>query len=141
MKRVIIFVLIFSFVFSFSLWAKSDFMKKFDGDYDLIDVDLLTNEGEEFTVADFVYQKDAATFTFKKGVIHLLRYVDGRPTTALFSGEGNVKINIPTQAERMSLMRFAATVWLMRTLSIASSVSPISLMKNCANSSNRSSKN
>ncbi|MFQ5453459.1 MAG: hypothetical protein ACE5D6_04655, partial [Candidatus Zixiibacteriota bacterium] len=36
--------------------------------------------------------------------IHLLRYVDGRPTTAIFIGKGNAVIDIPSHVERQSLL-------------------------------------
>lgn len=104
MKRVLIFAIIFSLIFSLNLWSKSEFMKQFSADYDLVDLDLLTHEGEEFVVENFVFKKDVATFTFEKGVIHLLRYVKDRPTTALFSGEGKVTITVPNHAEQMSLL-------------------------------------
>jgi len=84
--------------------AGSEFMDKFKSDYSLLDMDLLNNMGEIATVENFVYQKDVATFTFKSGVIHLLRYVDERPTTAIFVGEGHASINIPYHLERRSLM-------------------------------------
>ncbi len=90
-----------------SAWADSEFMKKFKTDYALLDLDLLNHVGEVAvfdSLNSFTYQKDIATFTFKQGQIHLLRYVEGRPTTAIFNGTGNVTINVPSHLERMSLM-------------------------------------
>ncbi len=82
----------------------SEFFDKFKSDYNLLDLDLLNNVGERAEVTNFVYQKDVATFTFEEGFIHMLRYVDGRPTTAIFIGKGNAKIDIPIHGERMSLL-------------------------------------
>ena len=89
---------------SLNVSADSEFFEKFKSDYGLLDLDLLNNVGEEATVKNFVYQKDVATFTFEEGVIHLLRYVEGRPTTAIFIGKGNARIEIPSHLERQSLM-------------------------------------
>ncbi|UCG62526.1 MAG: hypothetical protein JSV52_04360 [Candidatus Zixiibacteriota bacterium] len=78
-------------------------MKKFKSDYSKLDLDLLNHVGDVFAVDSFTYQKDIATFTFRDGQIHLLRYVDGRPTTAIFTGDGTAVINVPSHMERMSL--------------------------------------
>jgi len=83
--------------------GESEFLKKFKRDYAALDMDLLNNMGEQARIKNFVYHKDIATFTFKEGKIHLLRYVDGRPTTAIFVGKGNVKIEIPSHVERQAL--------------------------------------
>lgn len=83
--------------------GESEFLKKFKRDYAALDMDLLNNMGELAKIKDFVYHKDIATFTFKEGKIHLLRYVDGRPTTAIFVGKGNVKIEIPSHVESQAL--------------------------------------
>ncbi len=93
-------LLIFS---STTISAKSEIMKKFDKIYKDIDVDLLRGPIEEFTVKDFTYKKDLATFHFAEGKIYLVRYVDERPTTAIFVGTGNVSIEVPSHAERMTL--------------------------------------
>ncbi|MEW6411163.1 MAG: hypothetical protein AB1483_01675 [Candidatus Zixiibacteriota bacterium] len=82
----------------------SEFFDKFKSDYATLDLELLNNLGERAEVTNFVYQKDIATFTFKEGFIHLLRYVDGRPTTAVFVGKGNAHIEIPSHLERQSLL-------------------------------------
>jgi hypothetical protein len=87
--------------------AESDFAKKLRGDYSVLDQDLLNHTGELGTIKDFVYEKDAATFTFTEGTIHLLRYVNDRPTTALFIGKGHARINIPCHVERQSLLAIA----------------------------------
>ncbi len=101
---VLTLILIFS---STNASAKSNFFKKFETDYKTIDIDLLRHEIEEMDVEDFTYQKDLATFYFKSGKMYLLRYIDGRPTTAVFIGEGHAKISIPSHAERMTLMGIA----------------------------------
>jgi len=84
-------------------FGESEFLKKFKLDYSALDMDLLNNMGEQAKIKDFVYRKDVATFTFKEGKIHLLRYVEGRPTTAIFVGKGNAKIEIPSHMERQAL--------------------------------------
>ncbi len=84
--------------------AKTDFFKKFKNDYRILDQDLLNNVGEIATIKDFVYKKDVATFTFKEGTIHLLRYVNDRPTTAIFIGAGNATIDIPTHEGRQGML-------------------------------------
>ncbi|UCD64484.1 MAG: hypothetical protein JSW34_03350, partial [Candidatus Zixiibacteriota bacterium] len=89
---------------TFGTSAASEFMDEFMSDYDLLDLDLLNNVGELARVENFVYQKDAATFTFEEGSIHLLRYVKGRPTTAIFVGKGHASIVPPCHLERQSLM-------------------------------------
>lgn len=71
--------------------------------YDILSQDLLNNVGELGTVTNFVYQKDIATFTFEEGTIHLLRYVNGRPTTAIFVGKGKAEITVPLHVERQGL--------------------------------------
>jgi len=83
--------------------GESEFLKKFKRDYAALDMDLLNNMGEQARIKNFVYHKDIATFTFKEGKIHLLRYVDGRPTTAIFVGKGNVIIEIPSHVESQAL--------------------------------------
>ncbi|MFQ6009228.1 MAG: hypothetical protein ACE5K8_09805, partial [Candidatus Zixiibacteriota bacterium] len=91
-------------LFAANARAETEFMQKFKRDYAALDMDLLNNMGERATVKDFVYHKDVATFTFKEGIIHLLRYVDGRPTTAIFVGKGNARIEIPSHMERQGLL-------------------------------------
>ncbi|MFH1372233.1 MAG: hypothetical protein ABII79_00335 [bacterium] len=83
--------------------GESDFFKQFKFDYAALDMDLLNNMGERAEIKDFVYRKDLATFTFHEGYIHLLRYVDGRPTTAIFTGKGNATISISSHLERQAL--------------------------------------
>ncbi len=85
--------------------ADSDFLKQFKNDYSTLDLDLLNNDIETAEIKDFVYQKDVATFTFKEGTIYLLRYVKGRPTTAIFLGQGHAKIDVPIPAERIGLLK------------------------------------
>jgi hypothetical protein len=96
--------LLFSAVFSANCFADAVFMKKFSQDYAAISQDLLNNPCEVATIKNFRYNKDVATFVLEEGVIHLLRYVDNRPTTALFVGTGSVHIDIPSHAERHGLL-------------------------------------
>jgi hypothetical protein len=84
--------------------AASESFEKFKSDYKALDLDLLNSYGEKAEITNFVYQKDLATLTFEEGVLHLLRYVEGRPTTAIFTGKGNIKMEVPSHLERQSLM-------------------------------------
>lgn len=85
----------------------ADFFEKFENNYKVLDQDLLNNTGEIATINNFVYEKDVATFTLKEGTIHLLRYVNDRPTTAIFIGKGHASIVIPSHTERQSLLKVA----------------------------------
>lgn len=82
----------------------SDFLKEFKANYDHLSMNLLSHEGEYGEVRDFVYYKDVATITLEEGIIHFLRYVDGRPTTALFVGKGHASVVVPSHIERQSLL-------------------------------------
>lgn len=83
--------------------AQTDNFNTFKSDYGLVDLDLLNNPGEVCSVEDFVYKKDVATFTFEEGIIYLLRYIQGRPTTAIFIGKGRAYIEIPSHLEKNNL--------------------------------------
>lgn len=83
--------------------AESEEFKKFKDDYAILDQDLLNNPGEVGMISNFVYQKDLATLTFTEGQIFFLRYVNDRPTTAIFIGKGHAKVEIPSHLERQSL--------------------------------------
>ncbi|RKX28508.1 MAG: hypothetical protein DRP47_04165 [Candidatus Zixiibacteriota bacterium] len=85
----------------------TDFFEEFEANYKVLDQDLLNNMGEVAAVSNFVYQKDVSTFTLKEGTIHLLRYVHGRPTTAIFIGQGHASITIPSHTERQGLLKVA----------------------------------
>ena len=104
MKKVTYFLVALVLITTTVIHAESESFKKFKSDYAQLDMDLLNNVGEKADVKDFVYQKDVATFTFHEGVIHLLRYLDGRPTTAIFLGRGHVSIDVPSPVERRSLL-------------------------------------
>lgn len=82
----------------------SESFDKFKSDYNALDLDLLNSYGQRAEIENFVYTKDLATITFEKGLIHLLRYVDDRPTTAIFIGKGNLKMDVPSHVERQSLL-------------------------------------
>jgi hypothetical protein len=97
----VVFLLI---AFSLTVHGESEFFKKFKNDYDILDQDLLNNTAEIGAVKDFIYQKDLATFTFTEGNFHLLRFIDGRPTTAFFIGKGHAKIPVPSHVEQQGLM-------------------------------------
>ncbi len=108
MYKKLTFVLVFCICFiSGGATADSDFLMKFKNDYSTLDLDLLNNDIETATIKDFVYQKDAATFTFKEGTIYLLRYVNDRPTTAIFLGQGHAKIDVPLPTERNGLLKIS----------------------------------
>lgn len=87
------------------LQAETDFFKSFKDNYRQLGSSLNTKPPAEVAqISDFIYQKDVATFTFKEGTIYLLRNLDGRPTTAIFLGEGHAHIDIPSQTEQQTLM-------------------------------------
>ncbi len=77
------------------VFAESEFMKEFKGNYGRLDLDLLNNPCEIADIANFVYQKDIATFTFTEGKLFMLRHVFDRPTTAVFIGKGHATIAPP----------------------------------------------
>ncbi|MFQ5498300.1 MAG: hypothetical protein ACE5FH_01390 [Candidatus Zixiibacteriota bacterium] len=99
MRMIVAYMLLLLLATSVLAGHKSEFYRKFEKDYGAIDLDLLNNPGETAEIRGFVYRKDVATFTFTEGSIHLLRYLDGRPTTAIFVGKGNATIRIPSHAE------------------------------------------
>lgn len=87
-----------------SAGAESDFYKEFKEAYGIVGGELSSKPPAELAdISDFVYQKDVATFTFTSGKIYLLRAVGGRPTAAIFLGEGHAHIDIPSHVERQSL--------------------------------------
>ncbi len=77
--------------------------KEYQESYDILSQDLLNNVGELGTIVNFTYQKDIATFTFDSGTVHMLRYVNGRPTTAIFVGKGKVDITVPMHTQKQGL--------------------------------------
>ncbi|HWR81676.1 MAG TPA: hypothetical protein VN285_00075 [Candidatus Deferrimicrobium sp.] len=83
--------------------GETEFFRKFKADYAALDMDLLNNPAEAADIREFVYRKDLATFTFHEGQFHLLRHIDGRPTTAIFVGRGNARIDVPSRLERQAL--------------------------------------
>ncbi|MGH8015590.1 MAG: hypothetical protein ACREBV_05320, partial [Candidatus Zixiibacteriota bacterium] len=103
MKLVLRIVLILSLTSVSSNFAESPELKKFKADYGILDLELLNNPCEVAEIKDFVYQKDLAKFTFASGTFYFLRYVDNRPTTAIFMGQGKAEIEIPSHTERNSL--------------------------------------
>jgi len=107
MTRIVCFAISVLLVLSTSTFADSDEFKKFKANYKKLNIDLLNTVCEVIEVENFVYQKDLATFTFEKGTFYLLRYVNDRPTTAIFSGQGRASISIPSDVERNSLRAVA----------------------------------
>lgn len=103
MKSLIRFVLVLSTVSVSSAGAQTSEFQKFEADYSNLDIDLLNNPCEVASVKDFVYEKDLAKFTFTQGTFYFLRYVNERPTTAIFLGKGKAEIQIPSHAERNAL--------------------------------------
>jgi hypothetical protein len=93
-----------AFVAVSAIGADSDFFKKFKDDYAALDLDLLNNPAEFAQIKYFVYHKDIATFTFTEGKLYFLRFVNDRPTTAIFIGKGQAQITIPSHVERQALM-------------------------------------
>jgi len=90
--------------FCVSAQAESDFFKSFKDNYGQLGSELASKPPAELAeISDFVYKKDIATFTFKQGKMYLLRHLDGRPTTAIFLGEGHARIEIPSHTEQQAL--------------------------------------
>jgi hypothetical protein len=90
-------------VFGGNAFAETEFFKHFKQSYSQIDTDLLSNVCEIGDISDFTFSKDVATFTFKQGKVILCRYVDDRPTTAVFLGEGSASIDLPSTLERCNM--------------------------------------
>ena len=109
MTRIICFAISVLLALATGTFANSESaeFKKFKADYKQLNIDLLNTACEVIEVENFVYQKDLATFTFEKGKFYLLRYVNDRPTTAIFSGQGRAYISIPSDVERNSLRSVA----------------------------------
>ncbi|MFZ5980986.1 MAG: hypothetical protein ACOYVF_10185 [Candidatus Zixiibacteriota bacterium] len=83
--------------------ADEAFLEEFRDNYTLVDLDLMNNVGEAADIKDFIYEKDVAVFTFEEGSIYLLRYINGRPTTAIFIGKGHARIDVPSNLESNAL--------------------------------------
>jgi hypothetical protein len=96
-------ITIFILILATNLFGKSPELKKFESDYENLNIDLLNQSCEVFEVKNFVYKKDLAKFTFDSGTFYFLRYLSGRPNTAIFVGQGRANIKIPSHAERNSL--------------------------------------
>lgn len=94
--------------FCVSAQAESEFYKAFKDNYGQLGSELASKPPAELAeISDFVYEKDVATFTFKQGKMYLLRHLEGRPTTAIFLGEGHARIKIPSHTEQQTL-RYAS---------------------------------
>ncbi len=107
MKKCCLLLLILM-IYSISANAnESEFFKQLKDNYSQIEIDLLKSYGRVAQVKNFVYKKDIATFTFEEGTIHLLRYIENRPTTAIFIGKGTATIVIPSEMEKLSLSSIA----------------------------------
>ena len=103
MKKMIILILGLILLIGNFAVADSELYKEFKKKYNNINVDLVNYQSEKFTVDNFIYKKDLATFTFTEGIIFLARYVDDRPTTAVFYGKGHAQIDIPSYSEQIAL--------------------------------------
>lgn len=90
-------------LFTFSINAESEKYRKYQDIYPQLGFPLDNAEGEVANISNFSYTKDVATFNFIDGEMHLLRFADGRPTTAIFIGQGEAKISIPNSVEQNSL--------------------------------------
>ena len=102
-KKMIITLITVFLLISTAVFAKSDLSKQFNNYYNALDADMMNHDAEHFTISDFTYTKDLANIHFKSGDLYMLRYINDRPTTALFIGEGSVDIKIPSVAERNAL--------------------------------------
>ncbi len=86
------------------LSAETEIFERFKVAYGEMGSELASNPPAELAeISNFVYQKDLATFTFQEGRIYLLRELEGRPTTAVFIGQGHAQIEVPSHVERRSL--------------------------------------
>ena len=84
--------------------AETEFFKEFKSNYDLLLSELSRKPSAEVAeISDFVYQKDIVTFHLKSGKMYLLRHILGRPSTAIFIGEGSAVATVPVHTERQSL--------------------------------------
>ena len=106
MKKTVIVLTGLMLLAATGAWA-DPFFDQFEKDYKTLSQDLLNNTGEVAEINNFVYQKDAATFTLIKGTMHFQRYVNGRPTTAIYIGSAHVHIDVPTHAGRQGLWAVA----------------------------------
>ncbi len=103
-KRIIATALVTLFVTVTGSRAESEFAKTFRAEYGELGSELASKPPAEVAeIADFVYQKDLATFTFKQGKMYLLRNLQGRPTTAIFLGQGHAEMTVPSHTEKKSL--------------------------------------
>lgn len=83
--------------------ANSLTAEQFEADYNSLSTEIFINKGEAADIEDFVYEKDVATFTFKKGRILLQRYLNNRPTSAIFVGDAHIHVDVPPVVERRTL--------------------------------------
>lgn len=102
-KKSVLVLILIMFAAQLAHAGKSEYLKQFKVDYKALDAEILKYISERVDVTDFVYQKDFATFTFKSGSFYLLRHVQGRPTAAIFIGEGNCQIDPVIPNERRTL--------------------------------------
>jgi Carboxypeptidase regulatory-like domain/Peptidase family M1 domain len=58
------------------------------------------------TVNNLVLQRDAATFTLRTGEVYFSAPIEGRVTTAVFIGDGEISLVPPTDIEKHSLSLF-----------------------------------
>jgi hypothetical protein len=63
----------------------------------------ITIGAEAVSVNNFVLKRDAGTFTFKQGTFSFVAAVNGKVTGAVFSGEGEFRLDPPIASERQSL--------------------------------------
>ncbi|MDF1545276.1 MAG: hypothetical protein P1R58_09260 [bacterium] len=104
MHKILTVAVVLLLSLTISSGAQENFFDKFKESYSLVDLGLEGSPGEVAEISDFVYQKDAAEFTFESGSIHLLRFIEGRPTAAIFVGQGKVRIDVSSHLERQSLL-------------------------------------
>jgi len=102
--RITAISLLLTFLLIVPASAETEFFKEFKSNYNLLLSDLSRKPSAEVAkISDFVYQKDIVTFHLKSGKLYLLRHILGRPTTAIFIGEGNAVATVPVHTERQSL--------------------------------------
>ena len=103
MPRLILVTLLVSLSIVANLSA-DEFFEHFKDSYSMIDLSLEGSPGEIAEVSNFIYKKDVAEFRFDGGRLHLLRFIDGRPTAAIFIGQGSARIEVPVPVEKRSLL-------------------------------------
>jgi hypothetical protein len=98
--RTVVLVLTLVAMLAVATPCSDEFLTSFANNYDALQRQVLDRDGELAEIDSFTYTKDVATFHFGPGQLLLQRPVNGRPTVAIFVGQGHARIEIPVAAER-----------------------------------------